>query len=440
MNKAYPATFFRYIWIAVLIASPLAEVFAKDSPNLQLNGVSSYTSLGTQQFIAALYLETPSTNAEQVLQADTAIMLEMRISVDRLSQRRFNRHWIESVTINSDSQQMKKQINNFSRFSKFFKGQLLRGDSVELEYNPQRGDVAVKLNSFTLGHIRSKAFFKLLLRSWIGDIPLSSEFRQELLSPNTQNPQLLAYFNSLIPSTARLRETRGWNRPSPKKLAVNKHAPARKTQPLPSQPLVNSLQTVKPNAKTVATANSRVESKRITSAPKGNNTLRKTKNSLTKPKNSQTRPKSSTQTKETTPPPTQATLSSASTAVKIPPQTATGNGEQPSSAGSTSDFYEAALLARQQYYKQLSSQVYKFQTLPRQAFQHRLEGDARVSITINRRGEVTNVRLEKESKHDIFNHQALDAVINASPFPPVPESIGGETYTFSVPINYKLPY
>ncbi len=435
MNKAYSATFFRYIWIAVLIASPLAEVFAKDSPNLQLNGVSSYTSLGTQQFIAALYLETPSTNAEQVLQADTAIMLEMRISADRLSQRRFNRHWIESVTINSDSQQMKKQINNFSRFSKFFKGQLLRGDSVELEYNPQRGDVAVKLNSFTLGHIRSKAFFKLLLRSWIGDIPLSSEFRQELLSPNTQNPQLLAYFNSLIPSTARLRETRGWNRPSPKKLAVNKHAPARITQPLPSQSLINSLQAVKPNAKTVATANSRVESKRITRAPKGNNTLRKTKNSLT-------RPKSSTQAKEkTTPPPTQATLSSASTGVKIPPQPATGNGEQPNSAGSTSDdVYEAALLARQQYYKQLSSQVYKFQTLPRQAFQRRLEGDARVSITINRRGEVTDVRLEKKSKHDIFNHQALDAVISASPFPPVPESIRGETYTFSVPINYKLPY
>ncbi len=440
MNKVYSATFFRYIWIAVLIASPLAEVFAKDSPNLQLNGVSGYTSLGTQQFIAALYLETPSTNAEQVLQADTAIMLEMRISADRLSQRRFNRHWIESVTINSDSQQMKKQINNFSRFSKFFKGQLLRGDSVELEYNPQRGDVAVKLNSFTLGHIRSKAFFKLLLRSWIGDVPLSSEFRQELLSPNTQNPQLLAYFNSLIPSTARLRETRGWNRPSPKKLAVNKHAPARITQPLPSQSLINSLQAVKPNAKTVATTNSRVESKRITRVPKGNNTLRKTKNSLTRPKSSLTRPKSSTQAKETTPPPTQATLSSASTAVKIPPQTATGNGEQPSSAGSTSDFYEAALLARQQYYKQLSSQIYKFQTLPRQAFQRRLEGDARVSITINRRGEVTDVRLEKESKHDIFNRQALDAVISASPFPPVPESIRGETYTFSVPINYKLPY
>jgi len=98
------------------------------------------------------------------------------------------------------------------------------------------------------------------------------------------------------------------------------------------------------------------------------------------------------------------------------------------------------LQAQQEYYVQLSNQILKYQALPRQAFQRRLEGDVRVLIKIHRDGKLKSLELAHDSKHKLLNQQALDAVAEAAPFPPVPASLSGEEFAFSVPMNYRLPY
>ncbi|MEJ2418927.1 MAG: energy transducer TonB, partial [Exilibacterium sp.] len=94
----------------------------------------------------------------------------------------------------------------------------------------------------------------------------------------------------------------------------------------------------------------------------------------------------------------------------------------------------------QPYDSELLRLIYKYKTLPRDAFKHRLEGIARVLVTINRSGEIMDLEFEEKSQYKKLNDQALDAVVRASPFPPVPDYIEGEGYTFSVIMEYKLPY
>ena len=377
---------------------------------MQLNGLSSYSSFGNEQFIGALYTGSPVDKANVLLNADASVRMDMRILADRIGQRSFLSMWIEGLTVNSSAEQMRDVVNELGQFNRSFHGALYRGDLLSFDY--QRGSLmSIHLNGVLIAEIHSGKFFRLLLKSWIGDVPISSDYKAAMLAGGKYDVTLFEFYSSFTLNSQRVAEIEAWQQPAqdtlepvvaPAKInatpdAVAVIAPAVVVQKTTQK----EAQKVTPKVTPKSTAQPEREITRISSAPVA------------------------------TPKPQQATPQPITTDVALAEQV---------SESADAPLDEVSLQQRQDYYRLVSDQILKYQTLPRQAFQRRIEGQVRVYVTVNRQGQLKAVQLSAESPHKIFNDQAFDAVNQAAPFPPLPSSITDDEHSFSVPLSYRLPY
>ena len=370
-----------------------------------VNGVGSYHALGREQYIAKLSLATPSTESKPLLLQDLPATMELRVATKRIPQRRFVSMWIEAITVNSDSAMVQQHMQELLSFNQLFKGSLYEGDQLVIDYQPQAG-MRVILNDVALGEITSGSFFRLLLASWIGPVPISSSFRNQMLSPYAQDETLTQRFSRLSPSQLRASDVAAWNKPAQQQEPTPPvQATSKVAQPVSTQPQ----QLTAVQSSIVSTTD-------------------------------QHKPE-----KTKTPRPVAQVKAQSETVVAATPNTTEVQQTNDKSLTTKAEdalftLSEETLQAQQEYYVQLSNQILKYQALPRQAFQRRLEGDVRVLIKIHRDGKLKSLELAHDSKHKLLNQQALDAVAEAAPFPPVPASLSGEEFAFSVPMNYRLPY
>jgi hypothetical protein len=68
---------------------------------LQLNGSAIYQDLGKQQFVAVLFVENLSNNANSIQLQQSAKCMEVRI-INDYSKRRWLNLWMQSISINND--------------------------------------------------------------------------------------------------------------------------------------------------------------------------------------------------------------------------------------------------------------------------------------------------------------------------------------------------
>jgi len=170
--------------------------------NTSLNGIAVHSELGQDSFIGALYTSTPSTNSREILISQQPKQIQVRILADRISARRFKRMWIEGMAINSSTTELQQQSKNMAAFSNMLKVSMKGGDIFAV----QRSETSVNviINGSPLGEIEDTQFFDLLLRAWIGPVPLSSQFRNDLLSGGDFSPTLQQLFNDTRPSDERI--------------------------------------------------------------------------------------------------------------------------------------------------------------------------------------------------------------------------------------------
>lgn len=97
------------------------------------------------------------------------------------------------------------------------------------------------------------------------------------------------------------------------------------------------------------------------------------------------------------------------------------------------------LLNRQLYHSKLLKWTYKYLSYPRRALKRGQQGSVRLTVVIDREGNVQEVTAVEESRFALLNREALGAVKRAEPFPPVPDTVSGERFEFSLPIVFRLP-
>ncbi len=191
-----------FFLLALLSSSVRAE--------LSLNGVATYSELGNELFIAALYSGQVGTNAQELINGIYPKRLELKVLTSQgITQRQFSRLWRESVAINNTADAIIAQSHNLAYFEGLIRDRLEPNDHLVVAFSPSRG-VFVSLNTIVLGHIRDDAFFALLLKSWIGDVPSSTVFRDDLLKPSTKDSDLFSRFKAMYPRTARIEVARSW--------------------------------------------------------------------------------------------------------------------------------------------------------------------------------------------------------------------------------------
>lgn len=333
-----------------------------------LNGIGVQQELGQEVFIGALYTESLSNNADTLISTNQPARMELKIaSAEGMTTRRFSRMWIEGMAINSKADVLTAQADNMVKFDSLFKGRFLKDDHIVFANTPDKG-VNISVNGVLLGNIKDNLFFSMLLSTWIGKIPLSSDYRDSLLKVGDVNAALRTRFDGIKPNAARVAEINTWT-----------------------------------GAQVAAATKSSASSKAVSSVAATEKPVAVVVAPVAKPVVTPAAPKAVEEDDD----------SSALTA--------------------------QSLLARQFYVSDAIKKIRSKTKYPQRALDRGQAGNVRVGIIIDRQGNIIGTNILENSKFDLLNKEAIDAIKRSAPFPALPAEITGARFEFSVPMRWTLP-
>ncbi len=366
-----------------------------------LNGVATHSELGKEQFVAGLFTTTLSTSANSILSSQENKRLQVRVLANQLSSRRFRRMWIEGMAINSSPSELEKHARDMANFSNMLKIKMISGDIFTVDR--REDNIQVSVNGILLGEIEDPQFFDLLLRTWIGPVPLSSDFRKDLLTEGSIKPGPLTRFESTRPSDERIAAIE--KAVEFKRESTSEETIASSNKPKVAPPPITAV-IDKPSIPTIDTP--------PTTAPKL---------ALAPPKLEIAEP-------TPTPKPKPKPVALAPTQQALDESIFDDDGSD--------DITAESLLKEQLYYSQLAKYTYKYIQYPERAWDRGREGNIRLRVTIDRNGKVTKTEILDEARYSSLNKEAKKAVSRASPYPSVPDEIKGEDYSFTFRIVFKI--
>ncbi|WP_096086415.1 TonB family protein [Agaribacterium haliotis] len=380
----------------LLILSPLTHA------DTQMNGIAIHSELGRESFIGALYATNLTKDGRTLLTAQEEKEIQVRVLADRLSSRRFKRMWIEGMAINANASELERQSQNMAKFSNMLKVTLARGDIFSMKRSLD--DVTVSINGSQLGHINDPAFFDLLLRVWIGQVPLSSSFRNDLLAGGQIPQQQLALFDSLKPSDKRSTAIAA---------ALNQSK--------------TSTSASAGTAAAAATAAASVAKAPVIAAPKV------TENKA--PSNTTKAPEK--KVAAATPKPKKAEKKPEKKASK-PAKIAAAPDISDILEEDDEEFTAESLLSQQLYIAKLKKWTYKQLRYPQASVEKNEQGVVRLSVTIRRDGKVKNIDIIEEPDFPRLTKEAVRSVGASAPYPVMPKNISGDSFSFTLPVVFKL--
>jgi len=383
----------------VLISISLFIICQATRAEPMLNGIAVQQELGQEVFIGALFSESLSNDADTLINNTQPMRMELKIvAPDGLTTRRFSRMWIEGMAVNSKADVLTAQADNMVKFDGMFKGRFVKNDFISFANNPGRG-VDIAVNGVLLGNIKDNAFFSMLLSTWIGKIPLSSEYRDSLLKVGDVDAGLRSRYNAISPSSARTAEVKEWTGVL---VAVEEAK--------------SSAASSKSSAAAAKVATAAVIAK--TELPKLDVPA------IEKPALD-------------VPAPTAPVEKAAPAVAAAAPAPAAAKAEEEEEEGPA--LTAQSLLARQFYVSDAIKKIRSKTKYPQRALDRSQAGNVRVSVVIDREGNILNSNLLESSKFDLLNKEALDAVKRSAPFPVLPEEVSGARFEFTVPIRWTLP-
>lgn len=401
-----------------LLPLVLTLVFSSARAEPMLNGIAIHQELGKEQFLGALYAESLSDNPESMINSNLPMRMELKIvSPDGMPTRRFGRMWIEGMAINNSNTLLTAQADNMVKFDGLFKGKLLENDHIVFALTPGSG-VAINVNGVQLGKIEDDNFFEMLLRTWIGRVPLSSAYRDNLLKVGNVPSNLRTRFDGITFSSARAAAIANWT--------ASAEPPQVATRREPPRPQVAAEES---RISTPAISTPRLELPSLDS-------------SIPAVDGAPARPAT---TEPSLPAAELATASQPDTPAATPPVAIATPTETsaPTSTEDEDDEYQPALtaqslLARQFYVSDILKKIRTNTQYPRRAQDRNQEGGMRISITVDRNGNIQDMSWLEESKYSLLNKEAWEAVKRSAPFPPMPEALAGRTFEFTAPISFEM--
>ncbi|HEY6527335.1 MAG TPA: TonB family protein [Cellvibrionaceae bacterium] len=392
-----------------------------------------YSELGSEQFVAGLYTSKTTNDAKVILLDESDQRMEIRVLAGSLLGNRFKRMWIEGVAINAGTGEMAKNSQFLADFSNLLAIKLQRDDVLSIQR--QGNATVVRVNNLELGRIASGEFYNLLLRTWIGPVPLSSTFRDGLLTAGKVDEKIISIYSKINPTPERIAVIRsaliasGKNKGKPSEVAAVKPAevPAAKPELVAK---VEPVAKVDPALKEIAKAE----------PPKDTT---KTEPPKPQPEKAAVKvePPTTTSTAVATAPVAAAAQAASQVArANIPVAAPKLASSKPNEVFEEEEKQETAdsLLIQQLYISKLSKRTAGFVKYPKSALSKEQEGTVRLSITISRSGQVTNVKSSSTNEIAVLTQAAIDAANRASPYPAIPEQMKGDSFTFSIPITFRM--
>ena len=386
----------------VLISISLLIICQATRAEPMLNGIAVHQELGQEVFIGALFSESLSNDADTLINNSQPMRMELKIvAPDGLTTRRFSRMWIEGMAVNSKADVLTAQADNMVKFDGLFKGRFVKNDFISFANHPGRG-VDIAVNGVLLGNIKDNAFFSMLLSTWIGKIPLSSEYRDSLLKVGDVDASLRSRFTAITPTAARTAEVKEW---------TGVMVAVEETKSSAASSSKASTTAAKAATATAAVVIAKPELPKL-DVP-----------AIEKPALD-------------VPAPTAPAEKAAPAATAAAPATAAKAEEEDEEGPALT---AQSLLARQFYVSDAIKKIRSKTKYPQRALDRSQAGNVRVSVVIDREGNILNSDLLESSKFDLLNKEAIEAVKRSAPFPALPEEVSGARFEFTVPIRWTLP-
>lgn len=389
--------------------------------DLVLNGSSVYSDLGKNQFAAALYLETPQKNPDSVHSMEGERRMEARV-LNNYSKRRWFTLWMQSISINNSRETFSKSAQDLITLMQAAKSAPQKGDFIEYLSSSTQG-TSMRFNGTELVADLPVEVFGLLLNTWIGAIPPSTNFKQEILG-NQRHPEAMQLLETVTTDPQRKALAASWILP-PKletvKVAVK---PAIK-----KAPKAKAVAAVKPKEKaTLSPVTAVAEKVAVTETTKeAAKEATINKMAAAKPAADVTRSAS-------------AALSTAASTKTAAIETATSDKEVATNADSEDelDFSVAEALAMRDYTPLVVQKIYKKISYPSRAINRGFEGTVRMAIVVSKTGALESATIAQASNHSILNKAAIKATERAAPFPELPAALNTDQFEITVPITFKL--
>jgi len=146
---------------------------------LKLNGLGIRYKFFFKIYIAALYVTKTSHDAVDIIKSDSPKRMVMHFLYDEIPQEKLVNGWNEGFEDNlSDAERgvLQADIKQFNAMFETIKA----GEVVTLDYLPAQGTV-VTIKGVQKGVIKGAAFYRALLKIWIGEEPVTEELKEALL-------------------------------------------------------------------------------------------------------------------------------------------------------------------------------------------------------------------------------------------------------------------
>ena len=161
----------------------LEEIIRVDNSGaeLSLNGASlrkTYMVINT--YVGGLYLENPSHDENQILESDEHRRMLFHVLLRKVTARKVAQALKDALVLNISREEQEALEPNINQFLSMFDGKLKRGDEVNIDYIPGEG-TRVIIGGNDKGTVPGKQFADALLSVWVGENPVGSDFKQDIL-------------------------------------------------------------------------------------------------------------------------------------------------------------------------------------------------------------------------------------------------------------------
>lgn len=158
----------------------LKESIKLGKNTLQLNGAGQRSKLFIDLYIAALYLSNKSQDAQEIINADEPMLIQIHVISNFITSENLTRGTMEgfSKATGNKTEAIQTQINDFLDA---FKETIKIGDMFEIVYLPNKGVTVIKNRHIIKTLAVDLVFKRALFGIWLSNNPAQKSLKDKML-------------------------------------------------------------------------------------------------------------------------------------------------------------------------------------------------------------------------------------------------------------------